>query len=176
MLAGSPWPRLRWLTPTVVRRFNPRNRRPSVIASLTEPPLESSTTMAPLRSRPEFFRDIAKSSKSLGVSPVTIPTAATHPQFGSQATQLKRIGSLRSSSVALACAVLPIVKKAPHSAPLIAAPPRSSQRSLRDVNNLTRNPSPCLRANTSIPKFTHNPASPAVPSSLQLVTILSQRC
>src|ERR1700761_4494543 len=126
--------------PTVVRRFNPWNRRPSVIASLTEPPLESSTTVAPFRSRP-----LVNSSKSFGVSPVTMPTAATHPQFGSQATQLKRIGSLRSSSAPLARAALPEVKRAPQSATLSAAPPRSSQRSLSDVNNLTRNPSLSLR-------------------------------
>src|ERR1700730_2890328 len=51
--------------------------------ALTEPPLESSTTVAPARSRPR-----ANSSKSLGESEVTMPTALTQPvQFGSHATQ-----------------------------------------------------------------------------------------
>src|SRR5689334_11756970 len=64
------------------------------MASLTDPPLESSTTVAPPRSRPR-----ANSSKSFGLSAVTTPTALTQPrQLGSQATQLNFIGSLRSSS------------------------------------------------------------------------------
>ncbi len=81
--------------PTVVKRPRLRKRRPSVIASLTEPPLESSTTVAPPSWRPR-----ENSSKSLGVSAVMMPTALTQPrQFGSQATQLNFIGSLRSSRV-----------------------------------------------------------------------------
>src|SRR5690348_12072945 len=71
------------------------------MASLTDPPLESSTTVAPPRSRPR-----ANSSKSFGLSAVTTPTALTQPrQFGSQATQLNFIGSLRSSSTPPARAI-----------------------------------------------------------------------
>ncbi|MGX1056618.1 hypothetical protein AB7M74_007570 [Bradyrhizobium japonicum] len=82
--------------PTVVETPRLRKRRPSVIASLTEPPLESSTTVAPPSWRPR-----ENSSKSLGVSAVMMPTALTQPrQFGSQATQLNFIGSLRSSRAA----------------------------------------------------------------------------
>ena len=72
------------LTPTVVSIPSSRNRRPSAIESLTEPPLESSTMVAPPSCRPR-----ANSSKSLGLSLVTMPTALTQPwQFGWQATQL----------------------------------------------------------------------------------------
>src|ERR1700722_3970472 len=83
------------LMPTVVSAPRLRQRRPSAIESLTEPPLESSTMVAPPSSRPR-----ANSSKSLGLSDVTMPTALTQPrQFGSHATQLNRIGNLRSSRV-----------------------------------------------------------------------------
>src|SRR6185312_1687288 len=73
------------------------------MASLTDPPLESSTMVAPPRSRPR-----ANSSKSLGLSAVTMPTALTQPrQLGSQATQLNFIGSLRSSRAPPARAEFP---------------------------------------------------------------------
>src|SRR5262249_46568491 len=85
--------------------------------SLTEPPLESSTTVAPARSRP-----CANSSKSRGESDVTTPTALTQPgQLGSQAIQLNFIGSLRSSSVLPARAELPSVATAPGHATNSAA-------------------------------------------------------
>jgi len=52
---------------------------------LTEPPLESNTTVAPARSRPR-----ANSSNSLGLSDVTMPIALTQPrQSGWHATQVK---------------------------------------------------------------------------------------
>jgi hypothetical protein len=82
--------------PTVVSRPSDRNRRPSVIASLTEPPLESSTTVLPPSCLPR-----AKSSNSFGVSAVTMPTALTQPrQLGWQSTQSNFIGCLRCSSAA----------------------------------------------------------------------------
>ena len=65
---------VRTLVPTVVIRPRLRKRRPSVMESLTEPPLESSTMVAPRRSRP-----CAKSSKSFGLSAVTMPTALIQP-------------------------------------------------------------------------------------------------
>src|SRR5580692_7354147 len=101
MLARSPagvW--VKTLTPTVVSMPSSRKCRPSAMESLTEPPLESSTTVAPASSRPR-----AKSSNSVGVSVVTMPTALTQPrQLGWQATQPNFIGILRSSRVASACA------------------------------------------------------------------------
>ena len=85
-LARSPcavW--VRTLMPTVVSAPRLRQRRPSAMESLTEPPLESSTMVAPPSWRPR-----ANSSKSLGLSDVTMPTARTQPlQFGWHATQLK---------------------------------------------------------------------------------------
>src|SRR6266849_1080931 len=93
MLAGALCAVLVWaLMPTVVSAPRLRQRRPSAIESLTEPPLESSTMVAPPSCRPR-----ANSSKSLGLSAVTMPTALTQPrQFGWQATQLNFIGNLRS--------------------------------------------------------------------------------
>src|SRR5215211_903883 len=82
MLAGALCAVLVWaLMPTVVSAPRLRQRRPSAIESLTEPPLESSTMVAPPSCRPR-----ANSSKSLGLSAVTMPTALTQPrQFGWQA-------------------------------------------------------------------------------------------
>ena len=77
--------------PTVVSAPRLRQRRPSAIASLTEPPLEFSTMVTPPSCRPR-----ANSSNSLGLSAVTIPAALTQPrQFGWQSTQVNFIGSLR---------------------------------------------------------------------------------
>ena len=73
------------LVPTVVSMPRLRQRLPSAMASLTEPPLESSTTVAP-----PSWRVRANSSNSFGVSAVTMPTAPTQPrQFGWHATQVK---------------------------------------------------------------------------------------
>src|ERR1700753_2948221 len=126
------------LVPTVVSKPRPRQRRPNAIASLTEPPLESSTTVAPARSRP-----CAKLSKSFGLSWVMMPTALIQPwQFGSQATQLKCIGSLRSSSEAPAFAVSPSVAVTPGSATVRATAPSSAQpRMLSDFTSLNLVPS-----------------------------------
>src|SRR5258705_11586580 len=69
------------LAPTVVSAPRLRQRRPSAIESLTEPPLESSTMVTPPSWRPR-----ANSSKSLGLSAVTKPPPPTHPpQFGGRA-------------------------------------------------------------------------------------------
>src|SRR5689334_19771101 len=122
-----------------------RKRRPSVMESLTEPPLESRTTVAPARSRPR-----ENSSKSRGLSAVTMPTALTQPlQLGLQSIQLKRIGSLRSSSVLLAFAALPDGVTAPGNAKQravapISARPRSS--SVFISFNLDPSPSPSIAA------------------------------
>ena len=125
--------------PTVVSSPRSRQRRPSAMASLTEPPLESSTMVAPSRSRPR-----ANSSKSLGLSAVTMPTALTQPrQFGSQATQLNRIGNLRSSRAAPACAEPPSVDMTPGKAMHRAAAPSSAQpRRSSDLTSLKLVPSP----------------------------------
>src|SRR6185437_16153900 len=116
-----------------------RKRRPSAIESLTEPPLESSTTVAPARSRPR-----AKSSKSFGESDVTMPTALTQPvQLGSQAIQENFIGSLRSSSVPPARAELPSKANAPDTATESAATTTSAQpRGSCDFKRLKLVPSP----------------------------------
>ncbi len=107
--------------------------------SLTEPPLESSTMVAPPSWRPR-----ANSSKSLGLSAVTMPTALTQPrQFGWHATQLNRIGSLRSSRVAPACAEPPGVATTPGNAMHRAAAPSSAQpRNSSDLTSLNLVPSP----------------------------------
>src|SRR5882757_7812774 len=106
--------------------------------SLTEPPLESSTMVAPLSSRPR-----ANSSKSRGLSAVTMPTALTQPlQFGSQATQPKRIGSLRSSRVTPAIAELPSVVIAPGNAMQRAAARSAQPRISSDLTSLNLDPSP----------------------------------
>ena len=125
--------------PTVVSAPRSRQRRPSAMESLTEPPLESSTMVAPPSSRPR-----ANSSKSLGLSAVTMPTALTQPpQFGSQATQLNRIGNLRSSRVAPACAEPPGAATTPGNAMQRAAAPSSAQpRNLSDLTSLNLVPSP----------------------------------
>src|SRR3954470_1748647 len=125
--------------PTVVKSPRLRKRRPSVIASLTEPPLESSTTVAPPSWRPR-----ENSSKSLGVSAVMMPTALTQPrQFGSQATQLNFIGSLRSSRAAPARADDPSIATAPASTTPQAAIPTSNQpRRLSAFRSFKLVPSP----------------------------------
>src|SRR5436305_585938 len=107
--------------------------------SLTEPPLESSTMVAPAS-----WRSLANSSNSLGLSDVTMPTAETQPlQSGWQAFHLKCIGCLRSSSVPPACAELPSVVIAPGNARHRAVAPTSAQpRNFSDVTNLNLVPSP----------------------------------
>src|SRR6266403_3313476 len=140
MLAGAPCAVLVWtLVPTVVSTPRLRQRRPSTIASLTEPPLESSTMVAPPSCRPR-----ANSSKSLGLSAVTTPTALTQPrQFGWHATQLNFIGNLRSSSVTPACAEPPSAAIAPGNAMQRPAAPISAQpRTSSDLTNLKLVPSP----------------------------------
>src|SRR5512139_910567 len=134
--------------PTVVKRLRLRKRRPSVIASLTEPPLESSTMVAPPSCRPR-----AKSSKSFGVSAVMMPTALTQPrQFGSQATHLNFIGSLRSSSVPPARAAEPKVTTAPDNTTQAAAVPTSNQpRRLDDLRSLKLVPSPSHKSDQASP-------------------------
>jgi hypothetical protein len=65
--------------------------------------------VAPRSSRPR-----AKSSKSFGLSDVTMPTALTQPrQVDWHATQLNRIGNLRSSRLPPACAELSSVAMMP---------------------------------------------------------------
>ena len=125
--------------PTVVSAPRPRQRRPSVMASLTDPPLESSTMVAPSSWRPR-----ANSSKSLGVSAVTMPTALIQPrQFGWQSTQLNRIGNFRSSSDAPACAEPPSGTTMPGNTMQRAAAPSSAQlRRSSDLTSLKSVPSP----------------------------------
>src|SRR5450756_217456 len=127
------------LVPTVVSRPRWRQRRPSAMESLTEPPLESSTMVAPWSSRPR-----ANSSKSVGLSEVTMPTALTQPpQFGWQATQLNRIGNLRSSREVPALAEPPGAATTPGNAVQRAAAPSSAQpRALSDLTSLNSLPSP----------------------------------
>src|SRR6201999_98398 len=118
--------------------------------AVTDPPLESSTTVAPPRSRPR-----PKSSKSFGLSEVTMPTALTQPrQFGSQATQLNFIGSLRSSSVPPARAELPSVVTAlgtarDKAAKAINAQPRGSC----DLKSVKPVPSQAPQSRKSKPHF-----------------------
>src|SRR5436305_5763372 len=128
------------LVPTVVIMPRLRQRLPNAIASLTEPPLESSTTVAP-----RSWRVRANSSNSFGVSAVTMPTAPTQPrQFGWHATQLNRIGSLRSSRVPPACAEPPEVATGPASAATQSAAAQSSTEppNLSDSLKLVPSPSP----------------------------------
>src|SRR5262245_55593770 len=129
----------RRLTPTVVSMPRLRKRRPSVMESLTEPPLESRTIVAPERARTREY-----SSQSRGLAAVTMPTALTQPlQSGLHSTQLKRIGSLRSSSVPPAFAELPEVVTAPGNARQRAVAPTSAQpRSSSSPRNLNSVPSP----------------------------------
>src|ERR1700758_1313932 len=124
MLAEACCAVLVWtLMPTVVSTPRLRQRRPSKIESLTEPPLESSTMVAPPSCRPR-----ANSSKSLGVSAVTMPTALTQPlQSGWQATQLNFIGNLRSSRATPARAEPPSIAVRPSNAIQRAATPSSIQ-------------------------------------------------
>src|SRR5262245_10164216 len=131
-------PRFCRLTPTVVSKPRLRNRLPRVIASLTEPPLESSTIVAPPSCRAR-----AKSSKSFGVSAVMMPTALTQPrQLGSQATQVNFIGSLRSSRVPPACAEEPKVANAPNDIKQAAVPIRSQPRGSSDLRSFKLVPFP----------------------------------
>ena len=73
-----------------------------------------------------------------------MPIALTQPlQLGSQATQLKRIGSLRSSRVTLAFAVLTGVVNEPGNAKQKTAAPISAQpRSSSDFTDFNLVPSP----------------------------------
>src|SRR5690349_4437112 len=137
------------LTPTVVSMLRSRKRRPSVIESLTEPPLESNTMVAPARSRPR-----ANWSKSLGLSAVTTPTALIQPrQLGSHATQLNFIGSLRSSSEPPARADVPNVAVAPGNARHNAAAQNIAQpRRSCDVKRLKLVPSPSPQAGVGKPQ------------------------
>src|SRR5256885_4685074 len=107
--------------------------------SLAEPPLESSTMVAPAS-----WRSLANSSNSLGLSDVTMPTAETQPlQSGWHAFHLKCIGCLRSSRVPPAYAELPSVVTAPGNARQRAVAPRSAQpRSFSDLTSLNLVPSP----------------------------------
>src|SRR6266478_3884167 len=143
MLARSPCAVRAWtLVPTVVSAPRLRQRRPSAIESLTEPPLESSTMVTPLSWRPR-----ANSSKSCGLSAVTMPTALTQPepaplQLSWHAIQLNRIGILRSSRVTPACAEAPSVAVAPgHTMHRAAAPKSAQPRKSNDFTNLNLVPS-----------------------------------
>jgi hypothetical protein len=90
------------MRPTVVSRPKRRMSRPSAMAPSTEPPSESSTTVAPARSRP-----CTNNSKSRGVSAVMAPLAEIHSRhWAPQASagpcrrRSKRIGSVRSVTAA----------------------------------------------------------------------------
>src|SRR4051794_38493970 len=130
MLAGAPCAVLVWtLVPTAVSAPRLRQRRPSAIESFTEPPLESSTMVAPPSCRPR-----ANSSKSLGVSSVTIPTALTQPrQFDWQATQLNFIGNLRCSKVTTARAepLRIAINAMQTTTPMSSIPPRIAAQCAR---------------------------------------------
>jgi hypothetical protein len=106
--------------------------------SLTEPPLESSTTVAPASWRPR-----ANSSNSRGLSAVTTPIALIHPlQLGWHVTQLKRIGNLRSSRVTPAWAERPDVGPAPVTARQKATAPDSAKpQNFSDPTSLNLVPS-----------------------------------
>src|SRR6185437_16133659 len=138
------------LVPTVVSMPNSRKWRPSAMESLTEPPLESSTMVAPRRSRL-----LANSSKALGLSAVTTPTALTQPrQLGSHATQLNFIGSLRSSRLLPACAGLPNSAAAPGKAKQNAAAQNSAQpRRSADFKIFKLVPSPSPQAGSGKPQL-----------------------
>jgi hypothetical protein len=73
-----------------------------------------------------------------------MPTALTQPrQFGWQATQLNRIGNLRSSSVTPACAEPPSVAITPGNAMQRAAAPSNAQpRNPSELTSLKLVPSP----------------------------------
>src|SRR5215213_9138443 len=99
--------------------------------SLTEPPLESSTMVAP-----SSWRPLANSSNSRGLSDVTMPTAETQPlQSGWHAFHLKCIGCLRSSSAPPAYADLPSVVIVAGNARQKAVAPTSAQpRNFSDLD------------------------------------------
>src|SRR4051794_891853 len=125
------------LVPTVVIMPRLRQRLPNAMASLTEPPLESSTTVAP-----RSWRVRANSSNCFGVSAVTMPTAPTQPrQFGWHATQVNRIGSLRSSRVPPACAEPPETATGPVKA-MHSAAAQSSTEPPSFSDSLKLDPSP----------------------------------
>src|SRR4051812_31249020 len=108
------------------------------MASLTEPPLESSTTVAP-----RSCRSRANSSNSFGLSAVTMPTALIQPrQSGWQATQLNFIGSLRSSRVPLTRAELPDVAIGPVRVMHTAAAQKSTEPP-NLIDSVKLDPSPC---------------------------------
>src|SRR6478609_5117608 len=138
------------LVPTVVSKPRLRQRRPSVIASLTDPPLESSTTVAPPRLRPR-----ANWSNSPGLSAVTTPTALTQPrQLGSQTTQLNFMGNLRSSSAGSARAepASDIINPG-NTTPRAEAPSSAQPRTSSHLNslNLVPSPTPQYSGNGPIP-------------------------
>src|SRR3954451_2036571 len=117
------------LMPTVVSTPRFRQRRPSAIESFTEPPLESSTMVVP-----PSCRSRANSSKSLGVSWVTIPIALIQPrQFDPQATQLNFIGNLRCSKVATARAepLRIAINAMQRTTPMSSIPPRIAAQCAR---------------------------------------------
>src|SRR3954463_2167717 len=136
------------LVPTVVIMPRLRQRLPSAMASLTEPPLESSTTVAP-----PSRRERANSSNSFGVSAVTMPTAPTQPrQFGWHATQVNRIGSLRSSRGPPACAEPPEMATGPVRAMHSAAAQSSTEPpNLSDSLKLDPSPTPQNQAVVTAP-------------------------
>src|SRR3954454_21934720 len=117
------------LMPTVVSTPRLRQRRPSAIAPFTEPPLESSTMVAPPSCRPR-----ANSSKSLGVSSVTIPIALIQfRQFDWQTIQLNFIGNLRGSKVTTARAepLRIAINAMQRTRPMSSIPPRIAARCAR---------------------------------------------
>src|SRR5436853_6758323 len=93
---------------------------------------------------PPSWRPRANSSKSLGLSAVTMPTALTQPrQFGWHVTQLNRIGSLRCSRLAPARAEPFGIATMPGNAMQTATAPRSAQpRNLSHLLNFNLVPSP----------------------------------
>src|ERR1700744_4404532 len=163
--------------PTVVRKPSSRKRRPREMESLTEPPLESSTMVAPARSRPR-----TNSSKSRGESDVTMPIALTQPvQLGSQAIQENFIGSLRSSSVPPARAELPSVATAAGTATDSAAVATSTKpRRLCDLKSLKLVPSPSRKAGVTAPnrhpRFYHMGVMKMVSGQLRIVHSDLLRC
>jgi hypothetical protein len=101
---------------------------------------------------------MANASKSFGVSPVTMPTAVNQPlQLGSQATQVKRIGSLRSSRTAAEAAV---VENAAARPAMLTAKAHSSAEPLERKDRIKLNPVPFPRPRMSWQiRFGHNERS-----------------